>query len=508
MRYINLKNRNLIFADLLKQDEMITPAIWPGDHKVSRLVLHSSEVRKGDLFLAIPPLVNDSLGQAYLQEAIEKKAGIIVKQRDIQLPVKADGVAVVDVVDTRSIRSLFAQRIYHGQPSKVVAVTGTNGKTSVVNFCRQLWTLLGYKTASLGTLGYESSIALNNLPEVSLTSPDPFALHQLLTMARESGVTHLALEASSHGIDQHRLDGIIFASAGFTNLSHDHLDYHGDMDSYFNSKARLFKELLLSGETAVLNADTNYFQPLAEICKERGVEVLAYGKKAETGICLNGLTIEGETQVAHISIARHQYNVRLHFIGKFQVLNALCSLGLLVGAGEQPERIVKLLEQLKPIPGRLELIGTTKTGGAVYVDYAHSPDALEEALLSVRPYVSGILTVTFGCGGDRDPYKRPIMGKIAGQYSDAQIITDDNPRGEDAALIRREILRHCSNAQEFPDRYAALKHSITRLGKNDGVLIAGKGHEQFQLVKNQKIPFDDRQIARDIILESGGKLAA
>lgn len=508
MKYIDLKDKSVTFADLLKQDEVVTPAIWPGDHKVSRLVLHSSEVQKGDLFLAIPPLVNDSLGQEYLKEAIEKKAAIIIKQRDVQLPIKADGVTIIDVLDTRNTRSMLAQRIYHGQPPKVVTVTGTNGKTSVVNFCRQLWTLLGYKSASLGTFGYQSDVNLGDIPEYSLNTPDPFILHQILASAKQAGVTHLALEASSHGLDQHRLDGVIFSAAGFTNLSHDHLDYHGDMDTYFNSKARLYKELMLSGETAVLNADTNYFQPLAEICKERGLKVLAYGKRADDGICLNGLTIEGETQVAHISIARHQYNVRLNFIGKFQVLNALCALGLLVGAGEQPERIVKLLEELKPIPGRLELIGTTKTGGAVYVDYAHSPDALEEALLSVRPYVSGILTVTFGCGGDRDPFKRPVMGKIAGQYSDAQIVTDDNPRGEDPAMIRREILRHCTNAQEIPDRYEALKHSIDRMGKNDGVLIAGKGHEKFQLVKNQKIPFDDRQIACDIILESGGKLAA
>lgn len=508
MKYIDLKDRHFKFADLLKQDEIVTSAAWPGDHKVTRLVLHSSDVQKGDVFLAVPPIADESLGQKYLKEALEKKAAIIVKQQGIQLPTKADGVAVVDVEDARHIRSLMAQRVYHGQPSKIVAVTGTNGKTSVVNFCRQLWTLLGYQSASLGTFGYQSDIPLRDIPEYDLNTPDPFILHQILVSAKNSGITHLALEASSHGLDQHRLDEVMFTAGAFTNLSHDHLDYHGDMDSYFNSKAYLFKDLMLSGETAILNADTNYFQPLAEICKERGLKVLAYGKRAEDGICLNGLTIEGETQIAHISIARHQYNVRLNFIGKFQVLNALCALGLLIGTGEQPERIINLLEQLKPIPGRLELIGTTHTGGAVYVDYAHSPDALEEALLSVRPYVSGILTVTFGCGGDRDPFKRPVMGKIAGQYSDAQIITDDNPRSEDPAMIRREILRHCTNAQEVPDRYAALKHSIARLGKNDGVLIAGKGHEQFQLVKNEKIPFDDRQIAKDIILESGGKLAA
>lgn len=508
MKYIDLQDRLISFTDLLKQDEVLKPNIWPGDHKIPRLVLHSGEVQQGDLFLAIPPLQGEDQGQTYLKEALERKAAIIVKQRNISIPLNSKDTIVIDVDNARHVRSLIAQRLFHGQPAKIVAVTGTNGKTSVVNFCRQLWELLGHKAASLGTFGYQSEAMIDHIPEYALNSPDPFILHQILASAKKAGVTHLALEASSHGLDQHRLDGVSFVAGGFTNLSHDHLDYHGDMDSYFQAKARLFKEILPNGETSVLNADTNYYQALVKICQEQGIHIVSYGKRAHDGICLEGLSIEGSTQVVHLSIARRSYHLRLHFIGKFQVLNALCALGLLMGAGENPEKVAPLLEKLKPVPGRLELMGTTKSGGSVYVDYAHTPDALKEALLSIRPYVSGILTVVFGCGGDRDAFKRPVMGALAGQFSDAQIITDDNPRSEDAAAIRLEILRRCTNAQEIPNRLDAIKRSILRLGKNDAVLIAGKGHEQFQLVKNEKIPFDDRQVARDILLESGGSLAA
>jgi UDP-N-acetylmuramoyl-L-alanyl-D-glutamate--2,6-diaminopimelate ligase len=508
MKYIDLKDQNLNLSDLLKQNEVVHPEIWPGPQKLSRIALHSEDVQKGDLFLSVPPVADEAQAQTYLKEAMDRQAAIIIKQDNIPLHTVPNGVIIVDVKNVRHIRSLIAQRLFHEQPSKVVAVTGTNGKTSVVNFCRQLWELLGYKAASLGSLGYESLVPLGTIPATSLNTPDPFTLHQLLTLAAKSGVTHLAFEASSHGIDQHRIDSVNFSAGGFTNLSHDHLDYHNTMDAYFKVKARLFSELLSSGETAVLNADTNYFQPLLKICEDRGIKTLSYGKRAQEGISLTGLTIEGTTQVAHLSVERHQYDIRLNFIGKFQVLNALCALGLVVGSGETFQKVLPLLEELKPVRGRLELMGTTKAGGAVYIDYAHTPDALEEALLSLRPYVPGILTVTFGCGGDRDALKRPIMGRIAGQFSDAQIVTDDNPRNEDPRLIRHEILRQCTNAQEIPNRYEAIVRSIQRLGKGDGALIAGKGHEQFQLVKNQKIPFDDRQIVRDILTQTGGVLAA
>jgi UDP-N-acetylmuramoyl-L-alanyl-D-glutamate--2,6-diaminopimelate ligase len=508
MKYIDLTDRQWTFEKILREDEVLSSSSWPHDTSLTRLVLHSNEVRPGDIFLAIPPLQDFTKGQDHLKEALERGAKVIIKQNDVPLPLSTGKACILDVENARKTRSLIAHRLFPGQPSKVVAVTGTNGKSSVVSFCHQLWQCLGYQSASLGTLGIDSDVDLSTQPTISLTSPDPFDLHQTLSYAKEKGITHVALEASSHGLDQHRLDGLTLVSAGFTNLSQDHLDYHQTMNRYYDAKARLFQDLLPEGETAVLNADTNYFDPLKDLCLKHGLKVISYGKRA-TDIHLEDLSLEGPQQIATLSILRHTYKLRLNFIGKFQVLNALCALGLVIAAGEPAEKVVKYLEKLRPIMGRLELIGTTKTGGAVYVDYAHTPDALHEALLSVRPYVHGILTVLFGCGGNRDAGKRPQMGGIAGRFSDAQIVTDDNPRDEDPAAIRRAILLGgCTNAQEIPDRREAIKRAIERLSKGDAVLIAGKGHETTQIIKGQHLSFSDRDFAKTCILETGGELAA
>lgn len=507
MKYIDLAGKNITFGMLLKQDEVLHPKSWPGEKPVTRFVLHSSDIQQGDVYFAIPPLTDEEKGQRYLEEALHKKPSIIIKQKDIPLPCDSGQTLIIDIDNARQKRALIARRLFKGQPSCVVGVTGTNGKTSVVNFCQQLWAAKGYASASLGTLGLLSDRKLSSDFQSGLTSPDPFQLHQTLAQVRDQGITHLAIEASSHGLHQHRLDGITFASGAFTNLSQDHLDYHGNMHAYFDAKARFFSEVIPSGESAILNADTNYFEPLAAIAKQHGLRVISYGKRAEH-IQLLDLSLEGNTQIAQIAVMRHNYKVRLNFIGKFQVLNALCAMGLLIGTGEQPHEVIRLLEALKPVPGRLELMGMTKNGAAVYVDYAHTPDALHEALLSIRPYVNGVLTVLFGCGGDRDQQKRPMMGKIAGQFSDAQIITDDNPRNEDPALIRKSILSKCPGGLEIGDRGTAIETALQRMAKHDAVLIAGKGHEQYQIIGKEKIPFDDREIVRRILRDSGGKLAA
>jgi UDP-N-acetylmuramoyl-L-alanyl-D-glutamate--2,6-diaminopimelate ligase len=256
-----------------------------------------------------------------------------------------------------------------------------------------------------------------------------------------------------------------------------------------------------------LNTDINYYEPLAKICQDRGLRVLSYGKRSEH-LHLEDLVIEGPYQVATLSIMKRQYKVSMSFIGKFQVLNALCAAGLVIGSGEAPERVIPLLSQLRPVRGRLELIGYTKEGGAIYVDYAHTPDALHEALLSLRPYVQGNLTLVFGCGGDRDVDKRPLMGKIADKFSDAQIITDDNPRFEDPSRIRQQIFKQCPYGVEVPDRREAISRSLKVTGRHDAVLVAGKGHEQTQIVGHEKHPFDDRQVIRDLLLTLGGQLAA
>lgn len=504
MTVIDLRGKGVRLGDLIKKEDVTIGGEWQGDFLIPRLVFHSQEVQAGDVFFAIPPLKDPQKAQDHIQQAISQKAALIIKESPFTLPSKGEAV-LLDIRDARHLKALMARRLYPGQPKVVVGVTGTNGKTSVVDFTRQLWDLLGHSSASLGTLGLLSSIDASELPDVSHTSPDPFHVHQALSLLAKKGVTHLAMEVSSHGLDQSRLDGVNFTAAAFTNLTHDHLDYHGTMEQYFEAKKRLFATLLPEGETAILNADTNYYTPLKELCQQRGIRVIGYGKRCEEeGIRLEDLMIQGSQQVALLSIFGQSYRVELNFIGKFQVLNALCALGFLIATGTPAPEAVPLLSKLRPVPGRLELIGMTKKGGAVYVDYAHTPDALAEALLSIRPYVEGVLTLVFGCGGDRDAQKRPIMGKIAGEYSDAQIVTDDNPRSEDPAKIRQEIMRTCKNVLEIGDRTKAITKAINRLTKGDACVIAGKGHETTQIIKDQVIPFDDRALAKAIIQKSRG----
>lgn len=504
MTVIDLKGKGLKFRDLVKQDEVLVPANWPGDEEIDRFTFNSNEVADGDIFLAIPPLDKSLTGIDYITQAVNQNAKIVIKESQAPTPADLKGTQFIDIADARHLKALIAKRVYKGQPKVIVGVTGTNGKTSVAEFMRQLWDQMGYKAATLGTLGIKSSVDLKGLPDVTQTSPDPFVLHQALSMMKEQGITHLAIEASSHGIDQHRLDGVNFTSCAFTNLSHDHLDYHGSMDLYFEAKRRLFDSLMEEGDTAVLNADTNYFDTLSQVCQTRGIHVIPYGKRTEEGIQLHDLVIEGPHQKAVLSINHEKHMADFSFIGKFQVLNALCAMGLVMGTGVSHLKVLPFLKNLKPAAGRLELMGTTKSGGAVYVDYAHTPEALSEVLLSVRPYVSGMLTLVFGCGGDRDVQKRPLMGKIAAEYSDAQMITDDNPRSEDPGKIRSEIMAACSNPLEVADRAKAITKAIKRLTKNDACLIAGKGHETTQTVGDTVVHFDDRELARQVIKATGG----
>lgn len=506
MTVIDLQGKGLKFRDLVKQDEVLMPANWPGDEEIDRISFHSSDVSEGDVFLAIPPLDKSLTGLDYITQAVNQKAKIVLKESQAPTPMDVKGTQFIDIPDARHLKALIAKRIYKGQPKVIVGVTGTNGKTSVADFVRQLWEKMGYKAATLGTLGITSSVDLKGLPDIAHTSPDPLVLHQALSLMKEQGITHLAIEASSHGIDQNRLDGVDFTSCAFTNLSHDHLDYHGSMDLYFEAKRRLFGSLMDEGEVAVLNADTNYFDTLSQVCHARGIHVTPYGKRAEGGIQLDNLLIEGHHQRANLSILHEKHMAEFNFIGKFQVLNALCAMGLIMGTGISHLKVLPFLKDIRPVAGRLELMGITKTGGAVYVDYAHTPEALSEMLLSVRPYVSGMLTLVFGCGGDRDVQKRPLMGVVAAEYSDAQIVTDDNPRSEEPSKIRSEIMALCSNPLEIGGRAKAITKAIKRLTKNDACVIAGKGHETTQIVGDQVVPLDDRALARQVIESTGGTI--
>ena len=510
MSILDLTDKGFKFQDLIKQDELLAPGQWPGNVDIKCIALSSKEVREGDLFLAVPPLDPSDSGLDYLNQAIQQQAGIIVKEQGTPLPTDRQNTLIVEVENIRHLRALMATRLFKGQPKKVVGVTGTNGKTSVTEFVRQLWEHLGYPCASLGTLGILSQQQLQNMPVIQQTSPGPFELHQALSQLRQQGVTHVAMECSSHGIHQHRLDGVTFSAAAFTNLSHDHLDYHGSMEKYFEAKNQLFGRLLPEGETAVLNADTNYYDELVTLCKSRGMRIIGYGKRVPESLAesirLENLVIKGPKQAVTLSVNNRRYELELNFVGKFQVLNALAALGLVIGSGVNAHDAVPLLEKLHCVPGRLELMGTTQSGGAVYVDYAHTPDALLEMLLSVRPYVNGTLSLVFGAGGDRDATKRPMMAKVAAQYSDAQIITDDNPRTEDAEKIRHVLLQRCANAIEIADRKTAITTAIERLTHNDACVIAGKGHETAQVVGTTKHQFSDRELAREIIRKNGGTI--
>jgi UDP-N-acetylmuramoyl-L-alanyl-D-glutamate--2,6-diaminopimelate ligase len=365
-------------------------------------------------------------------------------------------------------------------------VTGTSGKTSVAAFTRQIWTSLGLPAASIGTVGVVSP---KGETYGSLTTPDPIELHRTLDALAGEGVTHLALEASSHGLDQHRLDGVRVSAGAFTNLSRDHLDYHPTMEAYLAAKLRLFSDLIAPGGTAVINGDDRYSAQVIETAKARGLKMLTVGERAD-GIRLIEGAIDGFGQRVTFGYAGRQYRVKLPLVGNFQVQNAVISAGLVLASGGDPERVFAALEKLEGAKGRLDLSGTFHDA-PIFIDYAHKPDALEKAIEALRPYTRRELIVVFGCGGDRDKGKRPIMGRIAHEHADRVIVTDDNPRSENPAAIRAEILAAAPGAEEIGDRGEAIRTAISRLQAGDVLLIAGKGHETGQIVGNRVLEFSD-----------------
>jgi UDP-N-acetylmuramoyl-L-alanyl-D-glutamate--2,6-diaminopimelate ligase len=368
----------------------------------------------------------------------------------------------------------------------IAAVTGTSGKTSVAAFTRQIWAALGKKSASIGTVGLVTPTR-----EVygSLTTPDPVALHRSLDELAAEGVTHLAMEASSHGLDQHRLDGVRVAAGGFTNLSRDHLDYHPTLEAYLAAKLRLFTDLISPRGAAIIAADSEHAGAVIAAAQQRKLRLLTVGERGE-GIRLVETGIDGFTQVLRLDYAGTAYTVRLPLPGAFQVENALVAAGLVIATGGEPAAALLALAHLKGAKGRLELVGESN-GAPIFIDYAHKPDALAKALEALRPYVANRLVVVLGCGGDRDAGKRPMMGAIATQMADRVVVTDDNPRSEDPAAIRAAILAAAPGATEIGDRREAIHSSVAALQRGDVLLIAGKGHETGQIVGKQVLPFSD-----------------
>jgi UDP-N-acetylmuramoyl-L-alanyl-D-glutamate--2,6-diaminopimelate ligase len=395
-------------------------------------------------------------------------------------------VAFIEAKNVRRALALAAAAFFPRQPKTIAAVTGTSGKTSVAAFTRQIWSSLGLAAGSIGTVGVVSP---KGEQYGSLTTPDPIELHRTLDTLAGEGVTHLALEASSHGLDQHRLDGVRVSAGGFTNLSRDHLDYHPTMEAYLAAKLRLFSDLLPPGGTAVFNTDDCYSGQVAETAKARGLKILTVGERAD-GIKLLDGAIEGFGQRVTFGHAGKQYRVKLPLVGNFQVQNVAISAGLVLATAAEPERVFAALEHLQGAKGRLDLAGTFHVA-PIFIDYAHKPDALQKAIEALRPYTRRQLIVVFGCGGDRDKGKRPIMGRIAHEHADRVIVTDDNPRSEKPAAIRAEILAAAPGAEEIGDRGQAIRTAISRLQAGDVLLIAGKGHETGQIVGDRVLDFSD-----------------
>lgn len=459
----------------------------PTDIDISGITSDSRKVEKGFLFAALPGVKTD--GTAFLTQAAEKGAAAALVPEGAELP--ETGMVCIRAADPRAALSHMAAAFYASQPETMLAVTGTNGKTSTANFVRQIYEFLGKKSASVGTLGV---IASDFSVYGSLTTPDPVTLHQTLSMLASKGIRHAAMEASSHGIDQHRIDGVRLAAAAFTNITRDHLDYHKTMENYLEAKLKLF-ERPLSSNTVVLNADIPEFGRIADACRAKGLKILDYGRNADA-IRLVDTTLDINGQTLHLEIFGKPHEIRLPLAGTFQAMNALCALGLVTAAGEDAERAVEALAVLKGTPGRMEHVGDRKNGAAVFVDYAHTPDALETVLKALRPHTEKRLCVLFGCGGDRDPGKRPQMGEIADRLADVVYVTDDNPRTEDARRIRDQILPACPKGIDIGNRALAIETAVAGLQAGDILILAGKGHETGQLINGVVHPFDDREEAR------------
>ncbi len=458
---------------------------------VTGLTADSRLVAPGFIFAALPGASVD--GAKFIGDAAARGAIAVVARPDTQLP---DGlrIPVLATVNPRRELALMASRFYPAQPTTVVAVTGTSGKSSVAEFTRQIFAACGHRAASLGTIGV---IKPGASVYGSLTTPDPVSLHQTLNDLAEEGVTHLAFEASSHGLDQHRLDGVRLTAAAFTNLGRDHMDYHASIENYLAAKLRLFTELMRPGQTAVINTDGAMSDRVADAARARGLEVMSVGNNGHT-LRLRDVTRDGFAQLLSIEAEQRTHQIRLPLIGAYQVENALTAAGLAMAAGVGVSRALGALQGLTGVPGRLDVVGEIRDG-LVVVDYAHKPEALQAVLTSVRPFVTGRLICVFGCGGDRDRGKRPIMGRIAVENADVVIVTDDNPRTEDPATIRAEIMREASGATEIGDRRSAIQEAVAMAGPGDVVVIAGKGHETGQIVGKTVLPFSDHEVARAAI---------
>lgn len=461
------------------------------DFEVTGLSIDSRSCTPGCVFGAFSGTNTD--GAKYIAEAVAKGARAVVADETLCL----DDVQHILSDNPRATMADLAARFYQDQPDMLLAVTGTNGKTSTVDMARQMLTVLGQRAASIGTLGV---IAPSGTVNTGMTSPDVVSFFKTLKGLKLEGVTAAVFEASSHALDQYRMHGARIKAAAFTNLTRDHLDYHGTLEAYGAAKAKLFLEILPDDGTGVINVDDAFGKELAEKCKKRGLALLRFGYHGiELKILHRDILLQGQ----HLTVAwaGSRVNILLPLVGEFQAYNALAAAGLLIGGGADAAKVFAALAKLQGVPGRLENVATTPNGAAVYVDYAHTPDGLRAALQALRPHTQAKLMVVFGCGGDRDRGKRPLMGAIASELADSIIVTDDNPRTENAAFVRREVMTGAQAATEISDRRSAIAAALDRAGPGDVVLIAGKGHEQGQIIGTTVTPFHDGTVVHQLLGE-------
>lgn len=454
----------------------------------------SREVTPGALFIAVPGTQHN--GAQFVPAALKQGASALLLAERVTLDMPAT-VPVVRVARVREAVAKLAAQFYAPQPKYIVAVTGTDGKTSTADFVRQFFTLTGHAAASLGTLGLISpNAALNEAFPKNNTSPEPVLLHRTLLDLAARGVQHVALEASSHGLEQHRLDGVRLQAAAFTNLTRDHLDYHGTVEAYMAAKLRLFSHVLAADGTAVVHASDTRAATVMDAARARGIRVWGYGK---AGSDLRITSVQPTTQglQTELELFGKKHTLAIPLYGAFQLENILAAIGLVAACGVDAEMLVPHIAALKGVKGRLERIVTLPNGALCFVDYAHTPAALENILRTLRAHTTGALHVVFGCGGERDTGKRPEMGKAAVTHADHVVVTDDNPRREDPTAIRAAIMQAATGATEIPDRETAITQAVQGLRDRDVLVVAGKGHEDYQIIGEQKLAFDDAEIIRN-----------
>ena len=498
----------MLFSSLFADDLPVSyqvhapPSCLPQGVSILGLSLDSRSIEQSFLFAAIQGASHD--GSDFIVQALQKGAVVIVgvKNQNLQNMVCAQGGIYIETLCVAKLYAHLCARFYTPMPSYIVALTGTNGKTSIVNFLRQIWDYAGYKGACFGTLGIDKAGVLTPL---QYTTPDARHIHMILQDLAQDGYEYVAMEASSHGLAQYRLEGVTLCAAGFSNLSHDHLDYHQDMDAYFQAKARLFTELAPANCPAIINVDTDYGKKMAQEVRTRGGRLISCGVQGKD-IRIDSVQTHVHGQKLRLFFDGEDTPIELDFplIGDFQISNAVLALGLAIATGVDKKLACTALAHLHGVEGRLQCVGKAQNNAPIFVDFAHTPEGLEIVLKALRPYVNGRLIIVFGCGGDRDKVKRPLMGAVAQQHADYIIVSDDNPRTEDSASIRAQIMTACPDADNIGDRSRAIATGIDMLQEGDVLLIAGKGHENTQTIGMQSFLFHDGECVRKHLEQKQG----